>query len=108
ATRRRLFRKGRDGRVGSSSYDRRGAMTGTRWTRREVLQAGLEATGAVAIAGWPRRGAAQGAGAGTLRIGVGALPATLDPHKNTAGISMATYFQLYNGLTRCDVAGQLP
>ena len=38
---------------------------------------------------------------------MGALPATLDPHKNTAGVSMATYFQLYNGLTRIDEAGQL-
>lgn len=52
---------------------------------------------------------AQGApaGAGVIRIGVGALPATLDPHKNTAGISLATYFQLYNGLTRIDEAGRL-
>ncbi|PYM67625.1 MAG: hypothetical protein DMD79_00635 [Candidatus Rokuibacteriota bacterium] len=81
------------------------SMTRRLWTRREILQVGAEATGAAVAAGWPRRASAQGAG--TLRIGVGALPATLDPHKNTAGISMATYFLLYNGLTRVDEAGQL-
>ncbi|HEV8307359.1 MAG TPA: ABC transporter substrate-binding protein [Methylomirabilota bacterium] len=80
-------------------------MTKTGWTRRQVLRAGAAGFGMAVTAGGPRPVAAQGAG--TLRIGVGALPATLDPHKNTAGISMATYFQLYNGLTRIDEAGQL-
>src|SRR5260370_666958 len=55
-----------------------------------------------------RRPALPGvAGAFEGRGGVGALPATLDRHKNTAGISMATYFLLYNGLTRVEEAGQL-
>jgi peptide/nickel transport system substrate-binding protein len=79
-------------------------------TRREFLEAtGTAAAGAAIAGAFPTRAAAQvsPAGAGVLRIGVGALPATLDPHKNTAGISMATYFQLYNGLTRIDEAGRL-
>ena len=80
-------------------------MTGRLWGRREILQVGVTATGATVVTGWPRRAPAQSPG--VLRIGVGALPATLDPHKNTAGLSMATYFQLYNGLTRIDEAGQL-
>src|SRR5262245_5746864 len=80
-------------------------MEERRWTRREILGAG--AAVAAATLGAPRVATAQAAGAGVLRIGVGALPATLDPHKNTAGISMATYFLLYNGLTRIDEAGQL-
>ncbi len=65
--------------------------------------------GMATASGLPRRVFAQGspAGAGVIRIGVGALPATLDPQKNTAGISLATYFQLYNGLTRIDEAGRL-
>jgi peptide/nickel transport system substrate-binding protein len=80
-------------------------MTERLWTRRKMLQASALGAGATIVAGWPRPSSAQGAD--VLRIGVGALPATLDPHKNTAGVSMATYFQLYNGLTRIDEAGQL-
>jgi peptide/nickel transport system substrate-binding protein len=78
------------------------------WTRREVLK-GSAAFAGLAATGLPGRVFAQGSasGAGVIRIGVGALPATLDPHKNTAGISLATYFQLYNGLTRIDAAGRL-
>jgi len=81
-------------------------MTDAGWTRRDVLRAGAGLAGLAATASPVRRAGAQAA-AGSLRIGVGALPATLDPHKNTAGVSMATYFQLYNGLTRIDEAGQL-
>lgn len=84
-------------------------MRRERWTRRQVLKGGAAMAGLLATTGVPRRAPAQGtpAGAGIIRIGVGALPATLDPHKNTAGISLATYFQLYNGLTRIDEAGRL-
>ncbi len=82
------------------------AMTDAGGTRRDVLRAGAGLAGLGAMASPVRRAGAQAA-AGSLRIGVGALPATLDPHKNTAGISMATYFQLYNGLTRIDEAGRL-
>jgi len=83
-------------------------MKQRRWTRREVLSGGAALAG-LAVSGLPRRVFAQGspAGIGVVRIGVGMLPATLDPHKNTAGVSLATYFQLYNGLTRIDEGGRL-
>jgi peptide/nickel transport system substrate-binding protein len=83
-------------------------MGGRGLTRRELLEgvAALVATAGVATPRPARAQAAPGP-AGVLRIGVGALPATLDPHKNTAGVSMATYFLLYNGLTRIDETGQL-
>lgn len=43
----------------------------------------------------------------TLTVGVGALPATLDPHMNNSGISFATYFQLFEGLTNISADGNL-
>jgi peptide/nickel transport system substrate-binding protein len=77
-------------------------------TRREMLKGAAVLAGmAGAVRPQPVRAQGAAAQAGVLRMGVGALPATLDPHKNTAGISMATYFLLYNGLTRIDEAGQL-
>ncbi|HET8629233.1 MAG TPA: ABC transporter substrate-binding protein [Thermomicrobiales bacterium] len=44
---------------------------------------------------------------GKLTVGVGALPATLDPHLNNSGVSFATYFQLYEGLTNITADGKL-
>lgn len=45
--------------------------------------------------------------ANEFRIGVGALPPTLDPHLNASGISFATYFQLFEGLTNINASGEL-
>jgi peptide/nickel transport system substrate-binding protein len=45
--------------------------------------------------------------AGELRVGMGALPPTLDPHLNASGISFATYYQLWDGLTNISAAGEL-
>lgn len=44
---------------------------------------------------------------GTLTVGVGALPATLDPHLNNSGVSFATYFELFEGLTNITADGKV-
>jgi len=80
--------------------------------RRELLRrggmAGLAAAGAAFLrdigSAVP---AAEAAPAEPLRVGVGALPATLDAHLNNSGVSFATYFQLYEGLTNITADGRL-
>jgi peptide/nickel transport system substrate-binding protein len=84
----------RDGRVGRRELLRRGAEAGL----------GLAGVALTRGAGVPARAAAPGP-SGTLLVGVGALPATLDPHLNNSGISFATYFQLFEGLTNITADG---
>lgn len=77
-----------------------------RLTRRHVIQ-GAGLAGAVALAPWSIAGAAQTEASGTLRVGVSTLPPTLDPHMNASGISFATYFQIWEGLTNITADGEL-
>jgi peptide/nickel transport system substrate-binding protein len=72
-------------------------------SRRRVLQ-GAGAAGLALAVG---RSSGRAQSGGELKVGVGALPPTLDPHLNASGISFATYFQLWEGLTNINAAGEL-
>ncbi len=75
----------------------------TQLSRRQVLQ-GASAAGLALAAG---RSSGRAQSSGDLKVGVGALPPTLDPHLNASGVSFATYFQLWEGLTSINAAGEL-
>ncbi len=71
--------------------------------RRQVLQG----AGAAGLALSLQHGFTGAQEAGELRVGMGALPPTLDPHLNASGISFATYYQIWDGLTNINFDGEL-
>jgi peptide/nickel transport system substrate-binding protein len=78
-------------------------IAGTGLTRRQVLQG----AGAAGVALSVSQGTLRAQSEGELRVGLGALPPTLDPHLNASGISFATYFQLWEGLTNINAEGEM-
>jgi peptide/nickel transport system substrate-binding protein len=72
-------------------------------SRRRVLQG----AGAAGLALATTRFSGRAQSSGDLKVGMGALPPTLDPHLNASGISFATFFQLWEGLTNISAAGEL-
>lgn len=74
-----------------------------RLTRRQLIAA----TGLTGAAMRTINVRAQTTPSGRLTVGVSTLPATLDPHLNASGISFATYFQLWEGLTNVSASGEI-
>lgn len=77
-----------------------------RLSRRQVIQ-GAGVAGVALLAPRSFTASAQDEGGGRLRVGVSTLPPTLDPHLNASGISFATYFQIWEGLTNITADGEL-
>jgi len=77
-------------------------------TRRsfvEVMVGGLGAVAALPLVSACGIGSSPGVTAakgGTLRLGMGATVANLDPHSSTLGAAMPVYYALYDGLTAID------
>lgn len=79
------------------------SSTKTWLNRRQVLKG----AGAAGLAMTRPDVAARAQEAGELRVGMGALPPTLDPHLNASGISFATFYQIWDGLTNINGEGEL-